>query len=364
MEQNIQKYQLEQDNKIFILTTSLTNDDTKLKFLCEQKGIPLSFSQEYSINDLKKLHHILLSYDTLEEIQFELERSILSQLVGIYDNGKIFEIIFYMQKGNERARIPIRLKILNPIKINNNIKITPEKLDNLENEANEILKEQNKLKEEINNILTQSNFSTISKVFTFSDKNKNPKLNNKNNLNNNNNNNSNNKIVKNFINSDIIKTFTEYQFLTNKFQNDHVKFNLIYKATKDSDKAIKFHEKCDNIQDTLILVETGEGKRFGGFTTQKWEGDNVDKKDDDSFIFSLDKLKMYDINNGKYAIGCYPKFGPVFTSQIKIFNNAFSNGGSTYLKNINFRTEEDYELTGGNIEFTVKEIEVFKVIVF
>ena len=355
MEQNIQKYQLEQDNKIFILTTSLVNNNTKLKFLCQQQGLPLLFSQEYTIDDLKKLNRILISYKTLEEIQFEIERSILSQLVGIYDNGKIFEIIIYMEKGNERARIPIRLKILNPVKVNNNIKITPEKLATLENEANEILKEQIKLKEEINNILTQSNFSTISKVFTFSDKNKVPDLNNKNNLN--------NKNIKNFIDSDIIKTFNEYQFLINKFQNNHIDFNLIYKATRDSDQAIIFHEKCDNIKDTLTLVETEEGKRFGGFTTQKWEGDNVDKKDDDSFIFSLNKLKMYDINNGKYAIGCYPKFGPVFTSQIKIFNNYFSNGGSTYLKNINFRTEEDYELTGGEIEFTVKEIEVFKVIV-
>ena len=34
------------------------------------------------------------------------------------------------------------------------------------------------------------------------------------------------------------------------------------------DKASTFHEKCDNNEKNLVLVETGKGIRFGGFTTQ------------------------------------------------------------------------------------------------
>ena len=73
-------------------------------------------------------------------------------------------------------------------------------------------------------------------------------------------------------------------------------------------------------------------------------------------------MKIYDIIPGNNAIGCYTKFGPVFLGyQIKIYNEAFTNGGTTYLKGVNYNTEEDFELTDGLQNFEVKEIEVYNV---
>jgi len=40
-----------------------------------------------------------------------------------------------------------------------------------------------------------------------------------------------------------------------------------------------FHSKCDDVKSFLVLVETGKGKRYGGFTTCSWSGDYIDKKD-------------------------------------------------------------------------------------
>ena len=167
------------------------------------------------------------------------------------------------------------------------------------------------------------------------------------------------------VKGDIIHNTAEIEMLTKKINkhNKKLTLNLLYKATIDSDKAVAFHEKCDSAESSLVLVETTKGKRFGGFTTCSWRGDCIDKKDEEAFVFSLDKMMTYDNIPGEDAVGCYPKFGPIFLGcQIRIYDNAFSKGGTTFEKGLNFNTEEDFELNGGERVFGVKEIEVYEVI--
>ena len=167
------------------------------------------------------------------------------------------------------------------------------------------------------------------------------------------------------VKGDIIHNTEELEFITRKINKSNKKIilNLLYKASVDSDKAKAFHEKCDMAQSSLVLVETDKGKRFGGFTTCSWAGECEEKKDEDAFVFSLDKMMIYENIPGEDAIGCYPKFGPIFLGcQIRIYDNAFSKGGTTFEKGLNYNTEEDYELTGGDRIFKVKEIEVYEVI--
>jgi len=164
---------------------------------------------------------------------------------------------------------------------------------------------------------------------------------------------------------DIIHNTQELGLLTKKINNLNQKLtlNLLYKASIDSDKASSFHAKCDGAKSTIVLVETNKGKRFGGYTTCSWSGDCVDKKDEEAFVFSLDKMKIYENIPGEFAVGCYPKFGPIFLGcQIRIYDKAFSKGGTTFERGLNYETEEDYELTGGDRNFNVKEIEVYEVI--
>ena len=168
-----------------------------------------------------------------------------------------------------------------------------------------------------------------------------------------------------FVNGDILHSIAELEMLVRKINKSSQKMtlNLIYKATADSDKAQEFHKKCDKAKSTLVLIETDKGKRFGGYTSTSWEGKSVDKLDENAFVFSLDKMKIYDNIKGENAIGCYPKFGPVFLGcQIRIYDNAFQRGGTTYEKGLNYNTKEDFELTGGDREFKVKDIEVYEII--
>ena len=167
------------------------------------------------------------------------------------------------------------------------------------------------------------------------------------------------------LTGDIIHNGSELDLLTKKINklNQKLTLNLLYKATADSDKAEAFHAKCDDACSSIVLVETDKGKRFGGYTTCSWAGDCIDKIDEEAFIFSLDKMKTYDNIPGESSIGCYPKFGPIFLGyQIRIYDNFFTKGGTTFERGLNYDTKKDYELTGGERVFNVKEIEVYEVI--
>ena len=173
------------------------------------------------------------------------------------------------------------------------------------------------------------------------------------------------KVKQVSVKGEIIHNTQELEMLCEKINKNHKKLtlNLIYKASADSDKAEIFHLKCDKANSTIVLIETTKNLRFGGFTNCNWFGENIEKNDETAFIFSLDKMVTYDNIKGEKAIGCYPKFGPIFLGcQIRIYDNFFSNGGTTYQKGLNYYTRDDYELTGGDKEFGVKDIEVYEVI--
>ena len=166
------------------------------------------------------------------------------------------------------------------------------------------------------------------------------------------------------VKGDIIQNTKELELLTRKISknNKKITLNLLYKATVDSDKAQAFHNKCDSVNNSLVLVKSANGKRFGGYTTCNWRGNNIEKRDENAFVFSLDKLKTYDVIPGEDAIGCYPNYGPVFLGcQIRLYNEFFTKGGTTYEKGLNYNTEEDFELSGGLNKFEVKEVEVYGV---
>jgi len=172
-------------------------------------------------------------------------------------------------------------------------------------------------------------------------------------------------IFRNGILYGIIKKYSEIEKVVAKIQSillKGAKFTIVYKATELGDKAAIFHQKCDNLGISLVLIETVKGVRFGGFTTKSWKGNCEQKIDDDAFVFSVDKNKIYEVINNEMAIGCYPKFGPVFFGcQIRVYDNFFSKNCTTCRKKLNFKTTEDYELNNGEQFFIVKDIEVYSI---
>ena len=167
------------------------------------------------------------------------------------------------------------------------------------------------------------------------------------------------------IEKNIIKHPGELDEISSRIQRilnkKNIKYKIIFRSNIDGDAATVFHEKCDKIKNTLILIKASGNKRFGGFTTETWDGNDINKKDEKSFIFSIDKMKIYDIIPGENAINCNPDLGPVFLGQIKLLDNFFTQGGTTSTKGKNFKTLEDFEITDGAEKFGVQEVEVYQI---
>ncbi len=140
------------------------------------------------------------------------------------------------------------------------------------------------------------------------------------------------------------------------------KYKLIFQASKDGDSALSFHSICDKISNIIVLVETKQGKRFGGYTSVKFGGTSHLKKDNKAFLFSLDNQKIYKINSDKYAIYCYPNSGPCFSyGSLYIPNNFFINHGKTGAEGTPYNFSFDFELNDGKENFLVNELEIFRV---
>ena len=160
-------------------------------------------------------------------------------------------------------------------------------------------------------------------------------------------------------------------------QNDEIfLFKLVYRASRDGDTSKEFHKRCDNIGPNLTLVMTDKDIKFGGFTYCNWEVPNKDikmndeqgvqKPDNDSFCFSLNLKKIYAHNNDKNgAIFCCNRYGPTFCENIFSINNEMLSKGGYCTRNETscFSGQmEDYEISGGEKNFNIKELEVFELI--
>ena len=71
------------------------------------------------------------------------------------------------------------------------------------------------------------------------------------------------------LNSEMKKVF----FKLCQFDSS-VKFNLLYRATRDGFRAVNFHSKCDNKSATITIVQTDRGFVFGGYTSLTWNDQN------------------------------------------------------------------------------------------
>jgi len=174
-----------------------------------------------------------------------------------------------------------------------------------------------------------------------------------------------NNIITN-LNSEIIKENINENILLKSWiePNKKIKAELLYRLTKDGESFEIFHKLCDGQKPNLILVKSKKGFKFGGFTFENWESCNEGKwkKDNKSFLFSLDLNKRYfqKDKNTNDNIYCLNIFGPCFSYDLafkcKDMKKCTSWGKMTYLEN---KEMTHYE----NNNFDVEEVEVFKIII-
>lgn len=174
------------------------------------------------------------------------------------------------------------------------------------------------------------------------------------------------------IDTDIFNSPDQYHFiiniLSNLFSNNNIALDQLYKASCNGDNINAFHQNCDNIKNTLIIIKTDDKKIFGGFTCAEWDKSNKYKFDDNAFLFSLDNYEIYPILE-KYkneAINCRKNFyAPIFGKDLFIFDGFFSSKLNKTEENYfdyskSQLINEKYKLSGKK-NFTVTEMEVYKI---
>ena len=177
-----------------------------------------------------------------------------------------------------------------------------------------------------------------------------------------------NNFDSSILNGNIKRQEAIINWIKEKTNKNFVYFEKIFAMNINGTSSKDFHKHCDNQGPTLTLVKTTKNKIFGGFTPLDWDITGIDKIDENNqtFVFSLNLMKKYDlINKEKSAICCNKEYGPSFgVSDFFIESNMKT--GETYANEItNFITNNNLELTdseGNNEVFNVDNFEVFKVI--
>ena len=158
-------------------------------------------------------------------------------------------------------------------------------------------------------------------------------------------------------------TFIEKE-IEKQLKKNVIRYELLYKAKRDGDKSENFHSKCDDKENTLIIIKSTNGKTFGAFTTQLWNHTGNYKNDKFAFAFSLDNQKIYNIleNQTIYAIYAHNSYGPCFGhgTDFGIHYGCLTRSDNWCLnKNTyNFNNEN----MNGETHFQILDYEVYSVI--
>ena len=167
----------------------------------------------------------------------------------------------------------------------------------------------------------------------------------------------------------ILKTEEDFKELFSFISgNNERQFRLLYSPTFDTNTKEDFHKNCDNKGSTIVLVETSNGRRFGGFTSLSWKSNNQWVNDPCACIFSFDTHKKYKLLLPQYSYYGGSGYGPHFgySDQLGFYNNGGSTGFLDTIHTPNFGTKtydipsiEEITLTN---TYVMNKFEVYQVI--
>lgn len=348
----------------------------------------------YTLEDLKNINKYFRIFDNLNEVfpiikeifedknaSLNIEENKMFLILKINKIGKGEELISLEMKENSLPLEDICENLWDEIKIlknkvieqENEIKLLKEKkceeYNNLHKEII-LLKNENEKRDKI-----------INELINWKKSKKEKKKTEKKVINKNIENKINNKFITpkngilsiNKIDSKIVDGMPEINFIYEQlkkkeyFKYKNISFELIFRATRDGYLAKNLHEKVDGIDNTIIIIKTSKGMKFGGYISYFWSSDDQWVSDDEEcFVFSISLKKIYYPVKGNIKYYFYKDYGPNF-SVFGIENNLFEK------TSINTQTAKhancffsgfttDYELSGGEKEFQVKELEIFEII--
>ena len=315
-----ESFEIKQDKDNYKLNINVFNQDIVLN-LFEEKDLMKEYEKILSLNELKQMHTIFLGLNSYKDFVDYIKALIKNNKLSIKknsENGITIELMVeYLFKQNI-------IKIdLNPKKINfelvaqdlyKKISILTENFKNLEINCQNIVQENHKIKEENENLKKEIQIikEEINNLKENNIKKEGTIKKDENNITNE---------LNNLIDSTIIESKSEFGMIESAIKqrmNKEIKgIKKIYQATKDGGDSENFHEKCDNIPNTLTLFKSAGKRRFGGFISECIKSDLNSIKDKNCFLFSLDKKKIYPPKgNSHYSFDNNIKKGPNFVYKL------------------------------------------------
>ena len=349
---NLKVFKLYLKKDLYKVTISNNGEAITFNAMKTNKMDDIFYESTYKFEELVKLEKSLRAYDTISEVFgamvdfFDQKQVIVKEVTQNTINFEIktttitkkeISIIITLTKKDIDKDCVIKqlCQKINTLEEDN--KSLKDRINNLENEVSEIRDWKNEKDKELEKIAQEKKT----------------------------------KIALKDVDSKIFKSVKEIEFCEqrirkiNKYLADKkFKLKLLFRATRDGDSASTFHSKCDYIRDTLTLVKTSRGFRFGGFTTETWDGNSTYKNDKSAFCFSLDFKKIYNFKGDK-AIGAFPDEGPNFGYfMFEIYDNCFKNGADFNDElNRNYDNQNiENEINGGETYAQIVDYEVFQVL--
>ena len=341
-----------EDFKFDIKITKVSEDSLKIT-LTSKEGTD-NFESEFSLKDLISENKVFLIFENIDEVIDNLRLVIENEDLSLFlDMNYDFYFEFFIDINGNKKQVRLLIEPLNEDskkKMAERIQQQSHQIEKLEAKNKKLEKNFHDLYESIKkNYIVQNQFNNV--VY----KAPNPKHLS-----------VDSKIIQNEEEIDFIKNIiSERKY--KKLGNDNFSLNLIYRATRDGDLGQNCHKLCDGLSPILLLIKTTHNVRFGGYTETYFEGTSeyVGKRDDNAFIFSLDKRKYYNVEKGENAILCYINYGPVFYgknfSNIFLREPFFKKKGSVAPRGDRYKTKEDYEINMGKQYFKPLQIEVFHI---
>lgn len=161
---------------------------------------------------------------------------------------------------------------------------------------------------------------------------------------------------------------------TRHIVEEQVTMQLLYRGSKDGFEASAFHEKCDFMDNTVVVVQSKEnGNVFGGYTAAPWKSPNSFQfvEDGQAFLFLLtnytnprDKAQIFEVrpDETQYAVCHDPKYGPIFGNGYSFcIYDQCNEVNKNYTNPVSFDFREKPNQLSGRYSFTVKDYEVFQV---
>jgi len=363
---NLAPIKIEQNNNEYFVNISIKGN--KMIFsINDQKKCSTIYIKVMSFNEIKELSKAFYTLDSISDFYIYLkflsdknkisirkseEKIIISLFIEVLLKQEVIEINLFPKKRDLDFNYQSLKAFQNIGKELLSIKEKMKDIEILKNENKELKENQNK---EINNLKNENR--TLFEIITKHNKEINFLK----------------EEIDQFKNKSVIMKDTEknmiFSEIENKMNKKIQKIQKLYQATINGGDPINFHSKCDNIENTLVLIKSEGNRRFGGFTPIPWTSYRGYQEDSSlkSFVFSLDMNKIFSLKEGCYSVYHNKDNGPCFGfgNDIGIEGNPLKENTLYTCKSNNFDYEGIYSLSeydGKCGKIKALEYEVYQII--